>query len=152
MFRFYYRPIKICDSESLSCHHFLHDLELLNMTDRLYVFSFCLPRTYRCSSPPVHLSTSLFLSLLVLLCLRVRLWLFGCVSLSRLSHHRIISLFIFLPLLLSICIYIRLPVFLSVFLSFHLSVWEFDWEWTDWLTEVKESEFQVYGRPMIAWK
>ena len=156
MFRFYYRPIQICDSESLKLSPQSHVPELLN-TWHGPVSLF--------SSFPVHIAA------LVPQCLGLHLSLFiPCVSvflcLSLFTSASVFFVspsyhfpFFFLPLLLSICMYIRLPVFFSICLSFclsvrlsiclsvFLSVWE-----SHWVMNSKESKFQVYGRSLIAWK
>ena len=156
MFRFYYRPIQICDSESLKLSPQSHVPQLLN-TWHGPVSLF--------SSFPVHIAAlvpqclGLHLSLFIP-CVSVFLSLsvYFCVSFFRLTLVSFHLLF-FLPLLLSICMYIRLPVFFSICLSFclsvrlsiclsvFLSVWE-----SHWVMNSKESKFQVYGRSLIAWK
>ena len=148
-------PIKINDSESLSCHHISHDLS----TVETWTVSMCFHFT-----SPVHIAALVpqclaYISVSLSVC---TFWVSASVSLTiwlrrslSLSHPRIISLFIFLPLLLSIYMYIRLPVCLSVFLSVYLSVflsvrlriW-LTYELTDWLKWSSQNS-KVTGGPWL---
>ena len=127
MFRFYYRPIQICDSESLKLSPITCTWSVEHMTWTC-LSVFFLSRPYCCSSPSVSRSTSLSVYTLCL-CVSVSL----CLLLRQFfsSHPRIISLFSFcLSFYLFACIYdspsfslsVCLSVFLSVFLSVCLSV------------------------------
>ena len=147
MFRFYYQPIKINESEPLKLSPQLHDTWTVEHMTWTCLSVFFLSRPYCCSSPSVSRSTSLSVCTLCL-CVSVSL----CLLLRQFfsSHPRIISLFSFClsfylfaciydspSFSLSVCLSVFLSVFLSVCLSFCLSENLIEW----WTARSQNSKF-----------
>ena len=118
MFRFYYQPIKINESEPLKLSPQSHDTWTVEHMTWTCLSVFFLSRPYCCSSPSVSRSTSLSVYTLCL-CVSLSLSVYFCVSFFRLT---LVSFPFFLSASPSIYLHVyttpRLFLYLSVFLSF----------------------------------